>query len=396
MLAYIALAALAALALLLWLPTLADLAHVFSPRVRTSRGAGPPTRFLFLVPAHDEELLIADCIKSLYALDYPRECIAVVVVADNCSDRTAEVARAAGATVLERHHATDRGKQFALAWAITQVPLAGHDAVVVVDADTALDRRFAAELDAHAPLAGVVAQPFNDVENRTDNALTRMAAVQSQALHGLGFQLKATRGISVPLSAGMTLGTDVLRTHGWPAFSIGEDFELYVILTLRGVPFRHSDRARVFAQEARDLKQGSSQRKRWMAGRIYVLKTYLRETLTSPRIGWRQRLDLLGEMTVTALGPATQVALTLMLATIAWFVPLPAGRIVALLLLASLLRLVTYAVLAILRDPEPMRAAMAFVRLPPYILWRVSVALRSLVTSGTGAWVRTARHERRP
>lgn len=382
---------------LLWLPSLADLWHLLHRRRREIPAAGPQReRLLFLVPAHDEELLIGYCIASLRRQGYPAELLDVLVVADNCTDGTARVARAAGAAVLERHDAEQRGKQHALAWAVQRIDLARHDAIVIVDADTELDPGFAAALASRGPLRDKVVQPFNDVQNRTENALTRMAAVQSQALHGLGFQLKSRTGINVPLSAGMCLGTGVLGAHGWPAFSIGEDFELYVILTLRGVRIDHTTAARVFAQEARDLKQGASQRSRWMAGRWYVLRRYTHPVLTATRIPWRQRLDLLGEMTTTALGPATQLAVTLAVALTAFLSGVPAGRTLAVLAIASLGRHAVYTSLAVARDPEPGRAARAFLQLPPYILWRVGVAVRSLVSSGTGAWVRTTRHGRDP
>lgn len=381
----------------LWLPSLADLWHLLQRPLREPVLVPRPTeRLLFLVPAHDEELLIRYCIESLRRQDYPAGLLEVLVVADNCTDGTARVARAAGASVLERHDVEKRGKQHALAWAIERCDLDRHDAIVIVDADTELDPGFAAALAARGPLRDKVVQPFNDVQNRTENALTRMAAVQSQALHGLGFQLKSRTGINVPLSAGMCLGTGVLRAHGWPAFSIGEDFELYVILTLRGVRIDHTTRARVFAQEARDLRQGESQRSRWMAGRWYVLRRYARPVLTVAGIPWRQRLDLLGEMTTTALGPATQAAVTLAVAALALGSRATGGALLAVLAVASLGRQVVYTVLAVARDPEPAAAARAFLRLPAYIIWRVGVALRSLVSSGTGAWVRTTRHEREP
>jgi cellulose synthase/poly-beta-1,6-N-acetylglucosamine synthase-like glycosyltransferase len=75
------------LALLAWAP------KPIAPRARTSR-------FKVVVPAHDEELSIKATVESLLSLDWPKDLYDVVVVADNCGDRTAEIARQAGATVL--------------------------------------------------------------------------------------------------------------------------------------------------------------------------------------------------------------------------------------------------------------------------------------------------------
>src|SRR5258708_27780716 len=94
-------------------------------RSRAPRGPGCPpgerTRFAILVPAHDEEVLLPALLRSVADLDYPRERREVVVVADNCSDRTAQIARGAGATVMERDDPARLGKGHALEWAFAQL-----------------------------------------------------------------------------------------------------------------------------------------------------------------------------------------------------------------------------------------------------------------------------------
>src|SRR5581483_6965365 len=108
------------------------------------RPAAPPsgrTRLCVVVPAHDEEVSIARCVASLTAQSYPTELYEVVVVADNCRDDTAARAGAAGATVLERHDQSARGKGHALRFGFDHVLRAdpAPDAVVVVDADSVAD-----------------------------------------------------------------------------------------------------------------------------------------------------------------------------------------------------------------------------------------------------------------
>ena len=67
-------------------------------------------RFLVAIPAHNEEAGIAATVRSCLAVDYPGELFEVLVIADNCEDQTAALARAEGASVLERTHPTDRSK----------------------------------------------------------------------------------------------------------------------------------------------------------------------------------------------------------------------------------------------------------------------------------------------
>ena len=108
--------------------------------------------FDLLVPAHDEEGGIAATVKSLLALDWPADRRRVVVIADNCTDATAALAREAGAMVMERHDTERRGKGFALAYAMDRLLAEGlATAIVVVDADTLVSpgllRAFAARLE---------------------------------------------------------------------------------------------------------------------------------------------------------------------------------------------------------------------------------------------------------
>ena len=119
-----------------------------NPRAITALSP-PRTRFLVLIPAHNEEALLPATLDSLALLDYPRELYAVHVVADNCDDRTAEIARlkGAGATRIEVHERHDpqlRGKGHALRWLLERLWAAGepHDAVVILDADSVVTPNF--------------------------------------------------------------------------------------------------------------------------------------------------------------------------------------------------------------------------------------------------------------
>src|SRR5258708_33740040 len=106
-----------------------------------------------------------------------------VVIGDNCSDAPAAVARAAGVRCLVRTAPAQPGKPRALAWGLSQVPLPDYDGVVIVDADTEVDRDFAAQLAAAGPLPHRALQPNNGVLNPRANAPTRLAAVLSAPDH---------------------------------------------------------------------------------------------------------------------------------------------------------------------------------------------------------------------
>jgi cellulose synthase/poly-beta-1,6-N-acetylglucosamine synthase-like glycosyltransferase len=378
---------------LLLLPTLSDLISLVrivfasSPsRAAVAREQQP--RLLFLVPAHNEELLISSCIRSLFEMHYPRNRFTAVVIADNCTDRTAELARATGARCLERDDSSRPGKPHAIAWALQHLPMADYEALVIVDADCLVNREFAASLANVEQLDTKALQCYNDVRNR-DNALTRMAAVLSAVNHGISYRLKSRAGLNVPLSAGMALGSQILKAHGWKAFSISEDWELYALLTEQGVRIQSVPGARLYAEEARSLAQGAVQRRRWAAGKVTVLVRYGRQLLVSRNISAHQKLDIIAELLIS--GPAVHAGIVLLALAMTTAVGLPGTRILSALLLASLARPAIYALAAIARDPQPVRALLAFGLFPPYIVWRLGVQV-TLKRPGKVPWIRTTRN----
>ena len=110
----------------------------FLNRSRRAVEGPQTTRFAVLVPAHDEEVLISRTVSNLLAQDYPGGRFDVHVVADNCTDRTAELARAAGAQVHERHDLSARGKGRALRWLLANLKQAGqsYDAYIILEVIT--------------------------------------------------------------------------------------------------------------------------------------------------------------------------------------------------------------------------------------------------------------------
>jgi cellulose synthase/poly-beta-1,6-N-acetylglucosamine synthase-like glycosyltransferase len=381
-----------AAAFVLLLPTLSDLvslARIVSSRQRGDRSRELP-RLLFLVPAHNEELLIQSCLASVAQLDYPRDRFDILVVADNCTDRTVEIVRRAGVRCLERTDTRHRGKPHALAWAVAQLRLSEFDGVVIVDGDTVLRADFARAVSQLSPLRDKAVQPFNDVANPEDNALTRMAAVLSTANHRFAYGLRNRVGLNVPLSAGMCVGTNLLEEHGWPVFSIGEDWELYAFLTERGTRIEAATRARIFAQEAHSLRQSASQRKRWMGGKLTVLARYGHRLLKSRRIGAAQKLDALAEL--SSVGPAVHLGIVLVAVAVILLTWPPGAIWIMLGAAGSLVRPAVYAALAIGADPQPLRTLCAFGYLPFYTVWRLGTAAAALGMVGNRPWVQTRRH----
>ena len=109
----------------------------------------PKKTFAVIVAAHNEKEVIGQLVKNLQALDYPKQLFDIFVIADNCTDNTAEIAKNGGAIVCERTHPTKRSKGFALEWMFERLFKLErqYDAVVIFDADNLVHPRFLLEMN---------------------------------------------------------------------------------------------------------------------------------------------------------------------------------------------------------------------------------------------------------
>ncbi|HEV8509919.1 MAG TPA: glycosyltransferase family 2 protein [Gemmatimonadales bacterium] len=381
-------------AAVLLLPSVSDLVSLLRlgiPKRRPPRQPGAELpRLLFLVPAHDEEHMIESCVRSLVALRYPAERFQAVVIADNCTDRTAEVVRAAGVRCLERHDRNFPGKPRAIAWALTELPVEAFDAVIIIDADTIVDPGFGSALAAAGPVGGQAFQAYFDVRNPADSPLTQMATVLAAANYRFAYALKRRVGLNAPLLGnGMCLGTAVLAAHGWKAFTIAEDWELYTFYTTQGVPIESLETAHLYSQEARSFRQSATQRQRWTAGKLTVLARLAGRLLRSREIGPAQKLDAAAEL--TSLGPVVHLGLVIGVGVLTAVLRPPGADWLLMALVASVARLAIYTIAGLTVQPNPLRSVVAFAFLPFYLMWRVWMAAASVKMLGDKPWVRTAR-----
>lgn len=396
MLMWIAVGVLIVPATLVALPAIGDFFSLLTGRSR-DRHPPPPsdTRdpLLFLVPAHDEALLIERCMRSLLSQDYPKELLRVIVVADNCSDNTAALARACGATTLERSDPARGGKGFAIEWALKRIELGPREAVVIVDADTIVERDFSIQLMRWAPLSNRVMQVFDGASNEFETWLTRLAGLLTRSRYGVALVLKSGARLSCPLTGdGVVLGSELLKRHPWQVVTITEGWELYTRLTLNGVLVDYAPSPRLYAQESQSIAQSRSQRERWSAGRFAVFGLYWKQILSKPGLSLLQRIDLYAEL--TNAGPSVRGMLGIIGTVVSLFlVPEAAKWILAAAFSMGILQPLLYAFIALGDHPERGATIAAMFRLPFYIVWRSWVGVRALFKGGRGRWVRTARHD---
>ncbi len=367
------------------------------PRRKTAppSGAERPS-IAVIIPAHNEEGLLGGTLDRIRETGYPEDRLQAFVIADNCTDRTAAIARGRGARVTERFAGPEegRGKPFALKWFLEnhRESLEGYDVIAIVDADTEVDPVF---FDA---IAGAMTDPevqvvqgyygTSNVEASWRAALSEVALCVSHHLRTLGRNaIGSTAGLK---GNGMAFRSGVLLKNGWPAEALDEDLELSLILLEQGIRVRYLPEARIRAEMASDAEGATKQRLRWEGGRIELIWKYgrrLTRMLFTRRGGqaFETMLDLVTPPLVayvTSLGLAALVTAALGL----W---LPAA-----IAAGALCAMVAMTLQAMLMRGAPKRCWLSLLEFPKFALWKLAVIARLFDPRTKILWLRTTRdHE---
>lgn len=239
----------------------------------------PRTRFAVITAAHNEETVIGALIASVRAQHYPIDRVTIFVVADHCGDRTAEVARDAGAEVFERREGERRGKGVAVDWILQRIWERGadaYDAAVLVDADNLVAPDFLRQMDAHLRRGDQVVQGYLGTKNPDDSWVTR-AIFASYAYTNRFFQLaKDHLGLGSALGGtGLCIAMPLLRDLGWRCTALTEDLEFQIRAILAGVRPTWGWQAVVYDEKPLTFMAAFRQRLRWMQGHASVAVRYL-------------------------------------------------------------------------------------------------------------------------
>ncbi len=369
------------------------LLSLLSWRLAAPRGMKPRLHFDVVVPAHDEARGICSTVASLLSVDYPHELFNVVVVADNCSDNTAQLAAEAGARVIVRDNPAEIGKGYALVEAFDRILEEGRaDAVVVVDADSVVSpnllRAFAARLEGGARAV----QADYGVANPDSSWRTRLMAIALSTVHTLRATSRQRLGLSAGLHGnGMCFSADLLREVPYRSFSIVEDLEFGIRLGEAGCAVHFAPEAQVHGAMPVRERGSRLQRQRWEQGRRQMARRHAWRLL---RQGLRQRnwiaLDLAFDLLVPPLATLVVVgALGLVLSVaLSWIGGRPIG--VVWVWLGCVLGLVAYGLRGWKLSRTGFGGLCTLVAAPAYIVWKLTLP-RGRSAAARGEWVRTPR-----
>ena len=241
-------------------------------------------KFMAIIPAHNEEMVVANLIESLKNQIYDKNLYDIYVIADNCTDKTAEVARKAGAIVYERFDNAHKTKGYALQWFLKQkiAENADYDAFFVFDADNIVDKDFIVNMNKKLCQGEDVVQGYRDIKNPTDNWITAGYALFYWTMHRLYHLARYNVGLSTLLNGtGFMVRFDVVKPNGWQTETLTEDIEFSLKRIIQGKKLGWATDAIVYDEQPTSFKQSWSQRSRWTVGHMQCMKRYTGELFNS-------------------------------------------------------------------------------------------------------------------
>ena len=360
------------------------------PRAKSKAEQDNLPRLAVLVPSHNEEAIVSGILGDLksQAKDGDR----IIVIADNCEDSTAEVARSHGAEVFERTDLNDRGKAYALRFALERLEADPPEVVIVVDADCRISSDCLAQISSLAKKHDRPVQGSYIFGDQSDIAVSNLASSFTlwfkNHIRPLG-SLRA--GMPCQLTgSGMAFPWHVIRSVNVANKSLAEDTTLGLELAYLGYPPLFCPEARIDGHVPKEWGTLVQQRRRWEQG-------YLESIFTNaPKMAWRAitqfKPGLLWAAFDLCIAPIALLGITWgILAALGLLLALAGGS--ALPLVLSGLGAVAMGLSLVLgwlfhcRDKVPAKAIMAI----PWFLVRKVGIYASLLFKREKVWLRTER-----
>lgn len=237
-------------------------------------------KFAVMIAARNESAVISDLLGSIKMQNYPQELIDIYVIADNCTDDTAAIARNAGATVFTRFNSEQVGKGYALDYGLKSIwkefPGKGYEAYFVFDADNVLDVNYFREMNATFDGGAKASTSYRNSKNFDSNWIS--------AGYGIWFlreakflnQARLTLNTSCAVSGtGFFIAADILENAGgWKWHLLTEDIEFSASSITDGVRIAYCPTAVLYDEQPTTFRDSWNQRFRWAKGFYQVFWHY--------------------------------------------------------------------------------------------------------------------------
>ncbi len=237
-------------------------------------------RFAVIIAARNERTVIGNLIQSIHNQNYPREALDVIVIADNCTDDTAEICRREGAIVYQREDKEKIGKGYALDYLFKKMMQNGsfenYEGYCVLDADNLLDENFIAEMNKMFDQGHRILTSYRNSKNYDDNWISAGYALwfmrEARYLNNPRMRLGSSCAIS---GTGFLVHRDIIaKNKGWKHHLLTEDIEFTIDSVIAGERIGYCEYAVLYDEQPTTMKQSWDQRLRWAKGFYQVIANY--------------------------------------------------------------------------------------------------------------------------
>ncbi len=242
-------------------------------------------RYAFFIAAHNEESVIANLVKSIKDQDYPAELIDTFVVADACTDNTAEEARRAGAIVYERNDLARKGKSWVLDYGFERIMdehPGKYEAFFVFDADNLLSKNYVTEMNKVFDQGYLVSTSYRNSKNFDSSWVSSAYATWflREAKFLNNSRMLCGTGCAISGSGWMVSARIVQGMHGWDFHTLTEDIQFSTFCAANGIRIAYSP-AEFYDEQPIDFKSSWTQRLRWTKGFYQVFFSYVGDLFRS-------------------------------------------------------------------------------------------------------------------
>lgn len=382
-----------AIALMLMIPALVLFIQVVSAMLPAKESRSVQNReatLAVLIPAHNEELVIVQTIASI--TPQLTRCARLLVVADNCTDSTASLAREAGAEVIERFDDQLQGKGYALDFGVRHLQSAPPDVLLIIDADCRVAAGSINHLAQACVNTGGPVQSVDLMQSSTPTGLNARLAEFAWLVKNYIRPLGLLRlGLPCPLNGtGMGFPWELVAKAQLASGHIAEDMKLGIDLALMGHPAQFCPGAQVSSHFPLGAEAIRTQRTRWEHGHMsMILEEFPRLFCKALVKGDGKLLGLAFDLVIPPLALLVALQLSILFLAIFWYFLGLSGDPLAIAL--SGIGLLLCAIL--LAWGRWGRAVVTFrdlLSIPSYIFKKLPLYLK-FWTSRQSSWVRTDR-----
>lgn len=243
-------------------------------------------KFAFIIAARNEQAVIGNLINSIKQQNYPAELIDVIVVADNCTDDTAQIAQEHGAICYERFNNMLVGKGYALDYCFNKIveqfgDYTAYDGYFIFDADNVIDKNYVKEMNKVFDRGYNVITSYRNSKNYDTNWITSGYSLwfirEAKYLNNPRMMLKTSCAVS---GTGFLVNSSIIKkNNGWKFNLLTEDIQFSVVNILEGEKIGYCESAMFYDEQPTTFKQSWNQRMRWSKGFYQVMFRYGRELI---------------------------------------------------------------------------------------------------------------------